>query len=65
MTRLLSDATLDALSDLGTKVQFDEDVKPALAAVGLTAQQEAVTSGDGFIYFPGTASHIAKSLKGA
>lgn len=63
MARLLSDATLDALSDLGTKVQFDEDVKPALAAVKLTAQREGAMSGDGFIYIPSTASHIAKSLK--
>jgi hypothetical protein len=64
MARLLSDATLDALSDLGTKVRFDEDVKPALAAVGLVAQREGARSGDGFFYIPGTASHIAKSLKG-
>src|SRR5690348_7765841 len=64
MARLLSDATLDALSDLGTKVRFDEDVKPALAAVGLIAQREGARSGNGFLYVSGTASHIAKSLKG-
>jgi hypothetical protein len=64
MARLLSDATLDALSDLGTKVRFDEDVKPALAAVGLIAKREGASSGDDFVYIPGTASHIAKSLRG-
>ncbi|WP_038842534.1 abortive infection family protein [Salinispora arenicola] len=64
MARLLSDATLEAVSDLGTKVRFDEDVKPALAAVGLIAQKKGASSGNGYIYVPGTASHIAKSLKG-
>jgi hypothetical protein len=38
MTGLLSDATINAIADLGAAgVQFDEDVRPALAAVGLDA----------------------------
>lgn len=64
MARLLSDATLDAVSDLGTKVRFDEDVKPALASVGLIAQRQGASAGNNFLYVPGTPSHIAKSLKG-
>lgn len=64
VTRLLSDATLAAISDLGGKVKYDEDVKPALAAVGLDAKRREVMSGSGVLYIPGNSSHIAKSLEG-
>jgi hypothetical protein len=67
MTRLLSEATINAIADLGgASVKFDEDVRPALAAAGLRevrARAEA-RSGPRFValFVPTTRDDVRASL---
>ncbi len=67
MPRLLSEATVNAVADLGHDgVRFDEDVLPALAAVGLDAvrAEAGVRSTETLMSFfvSGTRDHIMSSL---
>src|SRR6266545_2310471 len=67
MTRLLSEATVKAIADLGNDgVKFDEDVLPALAAVGVDAVRckASYRSSETMkaFFVPGARDHIRASL---
>src|SRR6266568_1251697 len=67
MTRPLSEATINAIADLGAAgVRFDEDVRPALAAAGLreVRARAQARSAPGFaaLFVPTTRDDIRCSL---
>lgn len=66
MSRLLSDSSIKAICGLGDGVSFDDDVRPAFAAVGVkpVAACASVDSGPGHVslYVPSTRDDIEQTL---